>query len=70
MTFGEFLYNQFDADENKRMIFIDDENLNEKYRFTDYFERNGFVVFYDIENFCNAVLPQCKNLHCSPLCQP
>ena len=67
LSFSEYLYNIFDADENKRLIFIDNENLCEQYRITEYFENNGFVVFYDIEKFCNAVLPQCKNLHCSPL---
>ena len=45
-SFSQYLFETYDADQNKRIIFIDEENIEEKFSISDYFKKQGYEVYH------------------------
>ncbi len=45
-SFSQYLFETYDADQNKRIIFIDEENIEDKFAISDYFKKQGYEVYY------------------------
>lgn len=45
-SFSQYLFETYDADQNKRIIFIDEENIEDKFSISDYFKKQGYEVYY------------------------
>ncbi|MBQ3643692.1 MAG: BREX-3 system phosphatase PglZ [Candidatus Riflebacteria bacterium] len=70
LSFSQYLYETNNAEQNKRIIFIDEENLEEKFSISDYFKKQGYDVYYSSKTpfvFVKATSTNCKAKLCSPL---
>ena len=45
-SFSQYLFETYDADQNKRIIFIDEENIEDKFAISDYFKKQEYEVYY------------------------